>query len=119
MSNLRYWSLPSVLLSVLVASAAAHDANQEKKTETEKQPTAVNVADMFQFSGRQHMVIPSLRYDGSHPITFEAIVVTLYRGSIIGDFNGSGLGLDAFQGFTLTTNQSRVATIGIGGSLGC
>lgn len=55
MTSLRCWSLPSVLLSVLVTSlAAARDADEVKKTETEKRPTAVrHFAGMLHFSERQ------------------------------------------------------------------
>ncbi len=70
---------------------------------------------MLQFSGRDetHMVIPKLRYDGSHPITLEATVMSLYRGSIIGDFNGAGLGLTVADGFcTFHVNDGRAADNG-------
>ncbi len=70
---------------------------------------------MLQFSGRHgtHLVIPKLRYDGSHPMTFEAIVMSLYGGSIIGDFNGSGLGLGVASGLcAFHVNDGRTANNG-------
>ncbi len=69
---------------------------------------------MLEFSGRQaHLVIPKLRYDGSHPITIEATVMSLYRGSIIGDFNGSGLGLDVAEGYcSFHVNDGRATDNG-------
>ena len=47
------------------------------------------------------MVIPRFRYDGSYPITLEAIVQAPYRGTIVGSFDGSGLGLDVINGHCL------------------
>ncbi len=69
---------------------------------------------MLEFSGRQtHVVIPKLHYDGSYPITLEATVMSLYRGSIIGDFNGSGLGLDVANGFcSFHVNDGRSTNSG-------
>lgn len=114
MSPVRCWLQSSVFPFVLVASmAAAHDASGEKKTKTygQSRSQAKRRSDMFRFSGRQHLVIPKLRYDGSHPITFEATVMMLYRGSIIGDFNGSGLGLDVANGYcSFHVNEVEAAT---------
>lgn len=96
MSNLRCWSLLSVLLSVLAVSSVTVTGDELSITEIE---TLDEPADMLDFAGTKHLVIPNFGYDGSHPITVEAIVVGLYSGSIMGDFNGSGLGLDVANGY--------------------
>ncbi|MBM82169.1 MAG: hypothetical protein CMJ78_16505 [Planctomycetaceae bacterium] len=70
---------------------------------------------MLEFSSKRqsYVRIPKLQYDGSHPITFEATVMSLYRGSIIGDFNGSGLGLDVANGLcAFHVNDGRDADNG-------
>jgi hypothetical protein len=56
---------------------------------------------MLRFAGNGYVVIPRFRYDGSYPITLEAIVEAPYRGTIVGSFDGSGLGLDVINGHCL------------------
>ncbi|MDP6721568.1 MAG: PDZ domain-containing protein, partial [Pirellulaceae bacterium] len=69
---------------------------------------------MLEFSGRRtHVVIPKLQYDGSHPITFEATVMSLHRGSIIANFSGAGLGLDVADGYvSFHVNDGRTTDNG-------
>jgi len=97
MSKLRCWSLSFVLLStIVILRPVAATGDEISITEIE---TLDGRSDMLDFAGRKHLVIPNFSYDGSHPITFEAIVVGLYSGSIIGDFNGAGLGLNVANGY--------------------
>jgi hypothetical protein len=68
---------------------------------------------MLQFAGSGYLLILKLRYDGSHPITLEAIVQAPYRGTIVGSFDGSGLGLDVSNGhFFFHVNDGRPGNSG-------
>lgn len=91
MSRLRFWSQLSVVLWILYTPLGV--VGEERKQ------AAREFGDLFNFAGKHHVVIPDLHYDGSHPITFETIVATLYRGSIVGDFNGAGIGLGVANGY--------------------
>jgi hypothetical protein len=51
---------------------------------------------MLRFAGNGSVVIPRFRYDGSYPITLEALVQAPYRGTIVGSFDGSGLNEKGF-----------------------
>lgn len=70
----------------------------------EKQLTGEVPSTALDFDGRtQHVTIPSIRYDGSHPITLEAFVTPdELRNTIIGDTQAAGIALNiARQTYTL------------------
>ncbi|MDP6448140.1 MAG: hypothetical protein QF805_30385, partial [Pirellulaceae bacterium] len=109
MFKMSYRSLPLVL-ALLAAPLAAQDVVAEPKATAGKRRLSVAP---IKFSAERHLVVPKLRYDGSHPITFEAIVSSLYRGSIMGDFNGSGLGLSVANGYcSFHVNDGREGNSG-------
>ena len=60
-----------------------------------KQLTAEPPASGLEFDGRtQYVTVPSIRYDGSHPITLEAFVTPDdFGGVVLGDTQQSGIGL--------------------------
>ena len=64
-----------------------------------KQLTDEPPAHALEFDGRtQYVTIPSIRYDGSHPITLEAFVTPDNLGGVVlGDTQQSGIGLQVRQ----------------------
>lgn len=99
----------------VVLKEAPRVADSRNRDQNLPQKPANRRSYMLQFSGRHgtHLVIPKLRYDGSHPITLEATAMSLYRGSILADFNGSGLGLDVADGYcSFHVNDGRQADNG-------
>ena len=59
--------LLGTLLLVHLADSSARCEDNSKKAEVPK-------TSSLEFMGEAHVIIPKLRYDGSHPITLEARV---------------------------------------------
>jgi hypothetical protein len=72
------------------------------------------------FDGKTaHVAVPSLRYDGSHPITFEAVIVSAEGGAILGDAQAGGIALVGGDGKfrTQAWNGTRYATVSSDGEI--
>lgn len=72
----------------------------------------------LEFSGKEHVVIPKLRYDGSHPLTLEAIVTPTFsnprsRSAVVANLQLSGIGIHfSGQRWVLHVNDGRSGNAG-------
>ncbi len=92
--NLRQiclWTAGALLL-LLYSGPSARTADQRPKAKNSKNFS-------LEFSGEGYMLIPKLRYDGSHPITLEALVKPydrddeFIRASVVANLDLSGVGI--------------------------
>ena len=79
----------TILLGLLTVAGFADNLEKRTAQQSEK-------GFRLEFSGKDHVLIPKLRYDGSYPITLEAIVTPYswdkepIRTSVVGNLQLAG-----------------------------
>ena len=121
-SNLRGYGLQVVtfaVVSMILARPTQLFGQDQAPTEVKADADTPAAAYMLQFSGSEHVVIPELTYDGSHPITLEAFVIytpwppTSRLATVVGNLQGSGLGLQVVQDrWAFHVNDGRRGNLG-------
>ena len=106
--SVHQWIVSTTLTSFLLVAAVPTPAfGQGAKTERE------TGGHQLKFSGKAYVQIPKLRYDGSHPITMEAIVTPNASHSskatcVVGDLQRAGVGIHFKNGkFRFYVNDGR------------
>lgn len=103
-----------LLLLVLLRRGGSRESEREKEIVPGKKTPRTSLESIplaLAFDGAVTRVeFPDLKYDGSHPLTIEAFVVptrAVPTGTIVGDFQGGGVGLFYNGAFYLQVGSNK------------